>query len=181
VVERLRREGVDPAVAAAAAAASHGDLGRARLLAADPDLDARRQAFAAVPHQLDGNGATVTALVDDLLQRIDDAAQPLVDRHAAELADLQERIERYGQRGSGKDELEKRQRRELRRHRTDELLAGLTVLAGEYRDALVAGTAHRPDEFATAVTRIHEAIEAFELNPNEALLLQSLLWSLPSF
>ncbi|MFP5489259.1 MAG: hypothetical protein ACLGHQ_13250, partial [Acidimicrobiia bacterium] len=68
---------------------------------------------------------------------------------------------------------------ELRRHRTDEWLAGLTVMAGTYRDALVAGGLQRPDAVADAVTRIHEAMQAFERNPNEALLLQSLLWSLP--
>jgi hypothetical protein len=44
---------------------------------------------------------------------------------------------------------------------------------------MVAGTVARPAAVADAVTRIHQAMEAFERNPNEALLLQSLLWSLP--
>jgi hypothetical protein len=43
----------------------------------------------------------------------------------------------------------------------------------------VAGQVQRPDAIADAVTRIHQAMEAFERNPNEALLLQALLWSLP--
>jgi hypothetical protein len=34
--------------------------------------------------------------------------------------------------------------------------------------------------FSDAVRRIVGAIEAMERNPNEALLLQSLLWSLPT-
>jgi len=38
----------------------------------------------------------------------------------------------------------------------------------------------RPDDVAAAVTRLHEAMESLERNPNEPLLLQSLLWSLPS-
>lgn len=179
VADRLVSEGVDPDTAAEAAAAAGGNVDRARVLAADPELAARRRAFAEVPHALDGNGATVMRLVDDLLGRIETAAAPLSERHAAEASALDERIARYGERGSGKKMLDERHRRELRRHRTDELLAGLTVIAGEYRDALVAGRLPRPDAVADAVQRIHQAMEAFERNPNEALMLQSLLWSLP--
>jgi DNA polymerase-3 subunit delta' len=179
VADRLVSEGVDPDTAAEAAAAATGSLDRARVLAADPDLAARRRAFAEVSHQLDGNGATVMRLVDDLLGRIEAAAAPLAARHVDEVAVVDERIARYGERGSGKKMLEERHKRELRRHRTDELLAGMTVIAGGYRDALVAGSVKRPDSVAEAVVHIHEAMGALERNPNEALLLQSLLWSLP--
>ena len=166
------------AAARGAAVASGGSIVRARVLASDPDLAARRAAFAAVPRQLDGTGATVMRLVDDLLARIEAAAAPLAERHAVEVAALDERIARYGERGSGKRTLDERHKRELRRHRTDELVSGLTVMAGTYRDAIVAGT-RDPDAVAGAVAAIHEALEAFERNPNESLLLQNLLWSLP--
>ncbi len=179
IADRLIGEGVDPESASEAATASGGSLDRARVLAADPDLAARRRAFAEVPNGLDGTGATVMMLVEDLLGRIDDAAEPLAARHTTEVETLEERIARYGERGSGKKMLEERHKRELRRHRTDELRAGLTVIAGVYRDALVAGSVPRPDAAADAVTHIHEAMEALERNPNEPLLLQSLLWSLP--
>lgn len=179
VADRLVSEGVDPDSAAEAAAASGGNLDRARVLAADPQLAARRRAFAEVPHRLDGTGATVMRVVDELTAMIESAATPLADRHTTEIGELDERIARYGERGSGKKTLDERHKRELRRHRTDEWLAGLTVIAGVYRDALVAGNVQRPDAVAEAVTRIHQAMEAFERNPNEALLLQSLLWSLP--
>jgi DNA polymerase-3 subunit delta' len=179
IADHLVIEGVDPESAVEAAAASGGDLDRARVLAADPELAARRRAFAEAPSTIDGTGATVMRLVDDLLARIEAAAEPLATRQAGEVAALDERIARYGERGSGKKALDERHKRELRRHRTDELLAGLTVIAGTYRDALVAGTVARPDAVADAVTRIHQAMEAFERNPNEPLLLQSLLWSLP--
>ena len=53
-------------------------------------------------------------------------------------------------------------------------------MAGAYRDALVAGTMPRPDAAAVAVSRIHAALEALDRNPNETLLLQSLLLDLPS-
>ena len=54
------------------------------------------------------------------------------------------------------------------------------VLAGAYRDALVRGQLPRPEAGVIAVTRIHSALEAMERNPNETLLLQSLLLDLPS-
>jgi DNA polymerase-3 subunit delta' len=179
IAERLRLEGVDEPSALEAAAASGGSIERARVLAADPDLAERRRAFAEVPRRLDGSGATVMQLVDDLLARIEAAAAPLAERHKREVDEVDERIARYGERGSGKKTLEERHKRELRRHRTDELLAGLTVIAGAYRDAMVDGSAGDPRLVAAAVTAIHEAMEAFERNPNESLLLQNLLWSLP--
>lgn len=179
IADRLVSEGVDPDSAAEAASAAAGNLDRARVLAADPELAARRRAFAEVPHRLDGTGSTVMRIVDELTAMIETAAGPLGDRHDAEVAELDERIARYGERGSGKKTLEERHKRELRRHRTDEWLAGLTVMAAAYRDTLVAGGHQRPAAIADAVSRIHSAMEAFERNPNEALLLQALLWSLP--
>ena len=179
IADRLVSEGVDPDSAAEAARASGGNVDRARVLAADPDLAARRRTFADVPYELDGTGAKAMTVVDDLLARIEAAAAPLAERHAAEVTAMDERIKQYGERGSGKKALDDRHKRELRRHRTDELLAGLTVIAGTYRDALVADTVDRPDAAAEAVHRIHAAMETLERNPNESLLLQSLLWSLP--
>jgi DNA polymerase-3 subunit delta' len=179
IEQRLLAEGVDSAAAREAAASAGGSVERARVLASDPDLAERRRAFAAVPHRLDGAGSTVMQIVDDLVARIEAAATPLAERQAAEVAELDERIARYGERGSGRKTLEDRHKRELRRHRTDELLAGLTVMAGSYRDALVDGAGGDPAQVAAGVTRIHAAMEAFERNPNEALLLQDLLWSLP--
>ena len=80
---------------------------------------------------------------------------------------------------SGAKRLEERHKRELRRHRADELKAGLATVAGTYRDALVEGTVHHPEAAAVGVREIHGAIEALERNPNEQLLLQALLLRLP--
>ena len=96
-------------------------------------------------------------LVEDLLAQIDSAAAPLVERHAAEAAELDARIAQFGERGSGRKLLEERHRRELRRHRTDELRSGLAVLAGTYRDGLANGGGHRPEALVDAVGRIHRA------------------------
>lgn len=176
----LMAEGADAATAEMAADGARGDLSRARLLAADAGLVQRRAAFASVPTRLDGNGNTAMGLVTALLKLIEDAAEPLATRHAEEVTALEERVAAAGERGSGRKQLEERHKRELRRHRTDELRSGLTVMAGAYRDALVRGEVRRPDSVVGAVHRIHRALEALDRNPNEPLLLQALLLDLPS-
>src|SRR5699024_2507971 len=107
-------------------------------------------------------------------------AEPMAARQAEEVAALEARVAATGERGSGRKQLEDHHKRELRRHRADELRSGLGVLAGAYRDALVGGRRARPEAGVTAVTRIHAALEAMERNPNETLLLQALLLDLPS-
>ena len=179
VAAQLVVEGVNPAAATTAARASHGDLDRARVLASDPALSERRTAFADTPHRLDGSGAVAMRAAGELLGMIDDAAAPMAARHAAEVAELDERIAAHGERGSGKKQLDERHRRELRRHRTDELRSGLAAMAGTYRDTAVSGGTTLVDGCADAVRRIHAAMAALDRNPNERLLLESLLWSLP--
>jgi DNA polymerase-3 subunit delta' len=180
VAAQLIRSGVDAESARLAAIAAEGDLARARVLATDPGLMDRRDAFAGLAARLDGTGSTVVTLCTELLALIDAAAQPLATRQAAELTALEARIAATGERGSGRKQMEENHRRELRRHRADELRSGLGVLAGTYRDALVRATLTRPDAGVHAVARIHEAFEAMERNPNETLLLQALLLDLPS-
>ncbi len=179
VAARLVAEGIDPAHAMNAARASHGDLDRARVLATDPELSERRAAFAGAPHLLDGTGSVAVRTAGELLALIDAAAAPLAARQAEEVAEVEERIKAYGDRGSGRKHLDDRHKRELRRHRTDELRSGLAAMAGTYRDTAVNVPTADIDGCADAVRRIHQAIETLERNPNEKLLLESLLWSLP--
>jgi DNA polymerase-3 subunit delta' len=115
----------------------------------------------------------------ELLALIDAAAAPLAERHAAEVADVDAQIRAHGERGSGRKQLDERHKRELRRHRTDEMRAGLAAMAATYRDALASGTGADVEGCARAVHRIHAAIEALDRNPNDKLLMESLLWSLP--
>lgn len=70
----LIAEGATPAAAGQAAAAAAGNLTRARVLATDPGLMARREAFATVPQRLDGTGSNVVALCTELNALIDAAA-----------------------------------------------------------------------------------------------------------
>lgn len=178
--ELLIAEGASQEVAALTAAAAEGNLTRARVLVTDPGLVARRAAFAAVPHRLDGTGSAVVAIVNELNALIEAAAAPLATRQTDEAEALEARVAAVGERGSGRKSLEERHKRELRRHRVDELRSGLAVIAAAYRDALVQQRLARPEAGVQAVHRIHEALEALDRNPNETLLLQALLLDLPS-
>lgn len=179
IAARLLTEGVGPVEAQGASKAALGDLDRARLLATDPGLAERRAAFLAAPTTIDGTGAVAMRLAAELLALIDQAGEPLVAQQDAEAEELTARIKEFGERGSGKKRLEERHKRELRRQRTDELRAGLATMAATYRDTLTAGTAPSVEEAAGAVRMIHDALETLERNPNERLLLEHLLWSLP--
>ena len=179
VEDVLLAEGVPAEAARQAAEAAGGNLDRARVLAIDTGLLGRRDAFHRLGHRLDGSGAEVARAVDELLGLIDGAAEPLKQRQGDDVAELEARVEQFGERGSGRSALLERHKRELRRHRTDELKAGLEALASSYRDQLVEGTAHDPAAVVAAVGHIHEAMESLDRNVNESLLLQALLLRLP--
>lgn len=184
VADVLVGEGLDAEAAGKIAEAAHGDLDRARLLASDERVALRLAAWAAIPARLDGTGATVAEIVAERRADIDDAAGPLQAQQAQEVEALNERIERYGQRGSGARVLDERHKRQLRRLRTDELRMGLAELAHAYRAALVgdpgAPAGIDADAAGAALDRIWRAIDALVRNPNEELLLQALLLDLPS-
>jgi DNA polymerase-3 subunit delta' len=175
----LLAEGHGPDVAEMAAAAAMGSLERARLLASDPGLVGRRREWAMVPRRLDGSGAAVAVLVDELLGLVQGAAGPLVERQEAEAAELEERVATYGERGSGRKRLEETHKREQRRHRAEELRFGLATLADRYRTAVGDGTGDAAAVIG-AVQAIDRSAEALLRNPNETLLLQGLLLRLPN-
>ena len=176
----LLGEGVNDDRAADAATATAGNLDRARILAGDTGASIRRDAFAGVADRLDGTGAMVSDIVAELLGLIEAAAAPLAERQAREAAVLDERVKAMGERGSGRKTLEDRHKRELRRHRTDELKAGLTEIASSYRNRLTRGSSRRDRDMVAGVALVHEVIESLERNPNETLQLQRLLLRLPA-
>jgi DNA polymerase-3 subunit delta' len=191
VAAALVADGVDAEVASEVAVASGGRIDRARLLLGDKGFAARQGLWRSVPRRLDGTGAAIAALADELLASLDSVLEPLQERQAAEVAELLERIERYGERGSGRKELEERHKREVRRVRADELRFGMAALAAVYRDELVAGSSagerstsvHRtgalvlvpPAGAVRAIRALDAAAEGLIRNPNETLLLQGLL------
>lgn len=177
IAAALEAEGVAPGRAAEVAAFAAGDLGRARLLATDERLALRLAAWRELPKRLDGSGFAAARAIDELRATIDDAEAPLQERHAAEVAELNERIERYGQRGSGAKALEDRHKREIRRLRTDELRMGLAALAGAYREELAV--AHDPTAAIAGLAAIQTLAEDLIRNPNEELQLIALATRLP--
>lgn len=177
VIDRLVAEGVDPTLAATVAAAAAGDLDRARLLATDARFALRAEALRAMPGRLDGTGARAAELAAEVKALIDDAQAVIDDRHEREAAELEERIERYGQRGSGRKDIQDRHKREVRRHRTAELRLALATFAGVYRDSLAI--ARDPADVVAGIHQIEQAALALERFPNESLMLQALLAGLP--
>ncbi len=177
----LRDEGVNNDTAHVAAKSAHGSLSRARLLASDHQLAHRREFFANIPRRIDGTGATVIAIVDQMLSLIDESSEPLQRLHEQEILDVEATLKVMGVKRAGKKALEDKHKRELRRHRTDELRNGLTEIAGVYRDELAQNShIHRPESYVAAIDRIHEAMRRLSLNANEAILLRDLIWALPS-
>jgi DNA polymerase III subunit delta' len=180
-------DGVDPVFAESVAAASGGQLDRAKLLVDDPGFAARQEQWRSVPGQLDGTGARAAAVANELLEGVEAALAPLRARHEQEMADLSEQAAAVGARGiPGRRQAEERQRREARRLRTDELRHGLAVLSGVYRDRLASLTANddgapTPGDAAARrraarrVEAIREASDALTVNANEGLMMDALM------
>lgn len=182
--EALVGEGLSAERAAVVAGLAGGRLDRARLLASDPGAEARRRLWEAVPGRLDGSGATVAIVADELVEMLKRSAEPLVARQEAEAAALVRhntdevpsvpaRLAQVASR-AGARELEERHRREQRRQRTDELRTGLAALAGAYRDRAATG-AVSPDRAGEAVRLIDALSADLAFNPGELLALQALL------
>jgi DNA polymerase-3 subunit delta' len=146
----VRRDGVDPALAAWSAAAAAGHVGRARRLARDEEARLSRKAVLDVPLKLVSLAACLDA-ADDLVG----AAKEEADQAAASLdgaeTDAVKASLGVGARGPGVaaasrgagvlKELEKRQKSRATRLGRDSLDRALVDLAGLYRDALVLDAA----------------------------------------
>ena len=180
VVDWLSARGTDPAAAAAIAEGAGGDVHRASLLAEDETYADRLELWRSIPTRLDGSGATVGELSSAALAATESALQPLRRRHADQLSELEAEAKSFGEAGiPGRKDILDRQHREERRWRTDEIRAGLAVLARAYR-ARLAGALEpqaRPSSAAgcaQAVDLIGAAAASLEHNPNESLLLEAL-------
>ncbi|MGH9045486.1 MAG: ATP-binding protein [Acidimicrobiales bacterium] len=177
----LEAEHLERRRAHAIAQGAAGDLERARLLAEDTGYAERQELWRSVPRRLSGDGAAVGELVRELLNATDAALAPLRERHAHELEVLEAEAASFGERGAPRRrEILERQHREERRFRGEEILAGLAVLARSYRDrmreAMSAGAGFDElDRCVRATGAIGRAAASFERNPNETLLVESLL------
>lgn len=184
VAERLIADGHPSDVARRAAHIAAGDLERASIIVDDPELASRLQLFEALPHRLNGQHSTVLKLVAEILAAIESSLETYKAKQESEVEALEERVKMLGERGSGRKALADRHKRELRRHRTNELRSGLRVLSLRYRDAMAESSDETVPRlvsgYADAVSRIRRASEALYRNANERLLLEDLLMALPS-
>lgn len=179
VRDRLTTEGIEPEVAALAARSAEGSLSRARLLAADPGLVARRSAWRDAQSSLDGTGATLCEVADALLGLIDGVLEPLTAKHAEEVATFDEMVEITGDRATGRRKaMEKRHKREARRLRADELISGALALLGSYRRSAAQGAGLSSGAYVQAASAVQQFTDAIRSNANESLALRTLLLQL---
>ncbi len=182
IAQWLVSRGVDPERARIVADGAGGEVDRARLLAEDDGYIARHELWRSVPARLNGDGAVAAALSRELLAAAESAVEPLRELHAEELKTLEAEAESLGERSvPHRREIVERHHREERRWRTDEIRAGLGVLARAYRDRLAGALSGgwADDVEVARCSRATEAITAaalsLERNPNESLMVESLL------
>jgi DNA polymerase-3 subunit delta' len=145
----VRRDGIAPDVAAWAAAAAQGHVGRAKRLANDPEARGRREAVLAVPRRLSSVGACFDAASALIEAAEAEAATAFAENDSTERAALEQAL---GAGGTGRGaagamrgaagqlkELEKKQKSRSTRSQRDALDRALVDLAAFYRDVLVTG------------------------------------------
>ncbi|MGI5401888.1 DNA polymerase III subunit delta' [Streptomyces sp. CA-135486] len=138
----IRRDGIEPDVAMAAARATQGHIGRARRLATDERTRARRATVLKLPLRVEDIGGCLKAAQELIDAAAEDANQVAEEIDVKETEDLKAalgasaggRMPR-GTAGAMK-ELEDRQKRRKTRTQRDSLDLALTDLTGFYRDVL---------------------------------------------
>ncbi|MCH0572990.1 DNA polymerase III subunit delta' [Streptomyces sp. MUM 136J] len=138
----VRREGVEPDVAAAAARATQGHVDRARRLATDPAARERRAAVLKLPLRVEEVGGCLRAAQELVDAAAEDAKALAEELDAKETEELKAalgaaqggRLPR-GTAGVMKD-LEDKQKRRRTRTQRDSLDLALTDLTAFYRDVL---------------------------------------------
>ncbi len=170
------RDGIDPATALRAAKAAQGHIGRARLLATDPDAAKRRAAVLRVPTQATSLGLALTAAAA-LVKNAEDEAKLLTEQ--MDEPEREKLRQAFGEGSTGKGiakamrgvagamkDLEDRQKSRATRIKRDTLDGALLELAAFYRDVLMtqlgadvelANEDHRDDLRALAAASTPEA------------------------
>ncbi|WP_428935081.1 DNA polymerase III subunit delta' [Streptomyces sp. ACT015] len=138
----VRRDGVEPVVAASAARATQGHVDQARRLATDPAARQRRAAVLKMPLRVEDVGGALKAAQELVDAAAEDAKQLAEEMDGKETEELKAamgavqggRMPR-GTAGVMKD-LEDMQKRRRTRTQRDSLDLALTDLTGFYRDVL---------------------------------------------
>ncbi|MEJ2858629.1 MULTISPECIES: DNA polymerase III subunit delta' [unclassified Saccharothrix] len=208
IADALREEGVPASDAEWAASVSGGHVGRARRLASDEAVRARRDAVLRIPLAL-RRPADIFTCADSLVQAAE--ADALTANEARDEAERQALETAMGGGGTGKGtaaatrgakgalkDLEKRQKSRATRTQRDSLDQALVDLAAFYRDVLVTATGaqatlNHPDRADDAreaarswsresTLRRLEAVlacrEALELNVKPRIAVEAMLMTL---
>ncbi|SDV04015.1 DNA polymerase-3 subunit delta' [Microlunatus sagamiharensis] len=160
----VSRDGVEPALAAEAARAAQGHVGRARVLARDEGARERRREILMIPFGLTSLSACLTAAARlvEMCSAESTAATETVD--ARERAALEEALG-FGTRGArprqaaaAVKELDEQQRARAKRFQRDAIDRALTELTTFYRDLLSlqtrSGAALVNEALATRLTKL---------------------------
>lgn len=174
ITELLIAEGVAAAVASEAALISGGSLARARSVAADDAMRMRMHAWRSVPEALDGSAGAAVAKAGELAQLVEAAAAPVIEQQKRDDAEMAEHA-KSGLPVPPRREIETRQKRAQRRARTDDLKAGLAVLAATYRDRAASGDRATARQAIHALDAIADITDRLQYNPGEVPLLEGLL------
>ncbi|MGW2301341.1 DNA polymerase III subunit delta' [Streptomyces sp. NPDC001809] len=158
----VRRDGIEPETAYAAARATQGHIDRARRLATDERARARRSVVLKLPLRVEDVGGCLKAAQELVDAAAEDAKQVAEEVDVKETEELKAalgaaqggRMPR-GTAGAMK-ELEERQKRRRTRTQRDSLDLALTDLTGFYRDVLALQLRSRS---ALANSDVRDAIE----------------------
>ncbi|MFD3700132.1 DNA polymerase III subunit delta' [Streptomyces sp. NPDC058646] len=140
----VRRDGIEPAAAAAAARATQGHIGRARRLATDEAARSRRASVLKLPLRVDDVGGCLKAAQELVDAAAEDAKQVAEEVDTKETEELRAALGASAGTGGRMPrgtagvmkELEDRQKRRRTRTQRDSLDLALTDLTGFYRDVL---------------------------------------------
>ena len=198
------RDGIDPAVAASAARASQGHVGRARWLATDPDARRRRSDVLAIPASLTGLDACLDAATTLGVAAEEDARAATESVSEVETEQMRRALgfgtvgkAPRGAEGAIRD-LEGRQDKRAKRQQRDSLDRALLELLAFYRDVLarqlggqttmtdgaaaiaVAALAGSTEPAATLrrIDAILACREALESNVSKTLALEAMTFAL---
>ncbi|MHA6525913.1 DNA polymerase III subunit delta' [Tessaracoccus sp. G1721] len=200
----ITRDGISPALAAHAARAAQGHVGRARMLARSEDARIRRREILSLPGRLTSVTACLDAAENLVSSSADEAAQATADLDAREMTALQEALGVGGRGAKPRNaqaalrELEEQQKARGKRLQRDALDRVLTEFTGYYRDVLARQTAPEvplvnadladeiepvarrstPEQTVRALDAILQARTALEGNVAPLLALEALLISL---
>ncbi|MEU5898938.1 MULTISPECIES: DNA polymerase III subunit delta' [Streptomyces] len=162
----VRRDGIEPDVAAAAARATQGHIDRARRLATDPRARERRNAVLKLPLRVEEIGGCLKAAQELIDTATEDAKQ------VAEEVDVKETDELKAALGAAQGgrmprgtagamkELEDKQKRRRTRTQRDSLDLALTDLTALYRDVLALQLG---SQVAIANTEVQDMLQRLAL------------------